>query len=216
MLYLEKEMLRTAIYVDGFNLFYGCLKGTPYKWLDLKAACQAVLAEHNEIVAIKYFTAMVSADRNPGAPGRQKAYIKALEAHIPELATIYGHYLSHPVSMPTVDPGLPRTVRVLKTEEKGSDVNIAVHLVNDAWKDTFDCAVIVSNDSDLVEAIRTVKQEHPEKVIGAILPLRKGRRASHKLKTSVDFVRQFRPATLATCQLPETLSEKAISRPSDW
>jgi 6-hydroxy-3-succinoylpyridine 3-monooxygenase len=29
------QPLRTRVYVDGYNLYYGCLKGTPYKWLDL-------------------------------------------------------------------------------------------------------------------------------------------------------------------------------------
>lgn len=33
----------TNVYVDGFNLYYGCLKGTPYKWLDLGALFQALL-----------------------------------------------------------------------------------------------------------------------------------------------------------------------------
>lgn len=31
----ELEPLRTRIYIDGYNFYYGCLRGTPYKWLDL-------------------------------------------------------------------------------------------------------------------------------------------------------------------------------------
>lgn len=59
---------RTAVYVDGFNLFYGALKGTPYKWLDLAALCGMLLpADH--VVAIHYYTARVSA--RPGNPMRQ-------------------------------------------------------------------------------------------------------------------------------------------------
>jgi len=49
--------------------------------------------------------------------------------------------------------------KVLKTEEKGSDVNLAVHMVNDAWKNLYDCAVICSNDGDLSEAVRIVRRE---------------------------------------------------------
>lgn len=208
--------MRTAVYVDGFNLYYGCLKGTPYRWFDIKAACEAVLEKQNQITSIKYFTAMVSADRNPASPGRQKAYIKALEANCPEMLTIYGHYLSHPVSMPTVDPGLPKYVRVLKTEEKGSDVNLAVHLINDAWRDAFDCAIVISNDSDLAEAVHLVKAEHPKKLVGAILPLRQGRRASHQLRMAVDFVRQFRPATLKAAQLPDPIPGTTLAKPVGW
>lgn len=35
-------------------------------------------------------------------------------------------------------------------EEKGSDVNPAAHLLNDAWKGLFDVAAVLSNDTDLV------------------------------------------------------------------
>lgn len=66
-----------------------------------------------------------------------------------------------------------RTVEILKTEEKDSDVNIAVHLLNDAWLDAYDCAVVVSNDGDLAEALRLVKLHH-RKVIGLIFPRYKG------------------------------------------
>jgi hypothetical protein len=48
-------LMLTNVYVDGFNLYYGCLKGTPYKWLDLGALCQ-VLLPPNKIQRIRYFT----------------------------------------------------------------------------------------------------------------------------------------------------------------
>ena len=54
--------MRTYIYVDGFNMYCGALKGTPYKWLDLMALFKAVLRPQNQILTIKYYTAMVSRD----------------------------------------------------------------------------------------------------------------------------------------------------------
>jgi hypothetical protein len=39
--------MRTIVYIDGFNLYYGAVKGTPYKWLDLKSVCQKLLDPHN-------------------------------------------------------------------------------------------------------------------------------------------------------------------------
>jgi hypothetical protein len=76
--------MRTIVYVDGFNLYYGALKGTPYKWLDLKALFTSVLPGHN-ILKIKYYTARVSArPGNPDAPTEQDAYLRAILAHIPE------------------------------------------------------------------------------------------------------------------------------------
>jgi uncharacterized LabA/DUF88 family protein len=50
-------------------------------------------------------------------------------------------------------------VRVLKTEEKGSDVNLATHLVNDAHLNRFDEAIVVSGDSDICEAVRLVTKQ---------------------------------------------------------
>ena len=33
-------------------------------------------------------------------------------------------------------------------EEKGSDVNVAAHLLNNAWKGRFDAAAVASSDTD--------------------------------------------------------------------
>ena len=51
--------MRTCIYIDGFNLYYGAVKGTSHKWLDLKTAFAMLLQPHHQITAIKYFTAQV-------------------------------------------------------------------------------------------------------------------------------------------------------------
>ena len=124
--------MKTIVYVDGFNLYYGALKGTPYRWLNLQMLCQLLLPQH-QVVAIKYFTAKVSArPHDPGQPTRQQTYLRALQT-IPHLQIIYGHFLAHEISMPQAsNPN--RQVKVIKTEEKGSDVNIATHLVNDGHK----------------------------------------------------------------------------------
>jgi len=124
--------LRTAVYVDGFNLYYGCVKGTGFKWLDLKSLFTNVLGSQNQIVRINYFTAKVKATAgNPSAPQKQQAYIRALEAYIPEVSVHYGHFLQHNIRMANANPP-PNTVEVIKTVEKGSDVNLSVHLLNDA------------------------------------------------------------------------------------
>ena len=65
----------TNIYVDGFNLFYGALKKTSYRWLNLERMCQLLLPG-NTIGEIKYFTAMVSARPNDlTQPVRQQTYM---------------------------------------------------------------------------------------------------------------------------------------------
>ena len=63
--------MRTFIYVDGFNLYYGSAKGTPYKWLDLKTLFKKILGPEFDILAIKYYIANVSGrPDNVGAPIR--------------------------------------------------------------------------------------------------------------------------------------------------
>jgi hypothetical protein len=122
--------MRTNVYVDGFNLYYGALKGTPYRWLDLTRLFQFLLPK-NEIRAIKYFTALVGArSDDPSKPVRQQSYLRALRTS-PIVSVTLGHFLSHPVMMPLADSvgGKIQYAKVLKTEEKGSDVNLATQQV---------------------------------------------------------------------------------------
>ena len=64
------------VYVDGFNLYFGAVKGTPYKWLNIHSLCEQLMP-HNQIVGIKYFTAMVSGKEDPENPIRQNTYLRA-------------------------------------------------------------------------------------------------------------------------------------------
>jgi len=203
---------RTYVYIDGFNLYYRALKGTPYKWLDLKTLFSHLLTPQNDIKAIKYFTTIVSGKIDPNQPIRQKTYIRALEKHIPEVSVYYGHFLTHDVSMPMAGTNPPQFVNVLKTEEKGSDVNLAVHFLNDAWLDKFDCAVIVSNDSDLAEALRLVKKQ-TSKLIGVITPVA---HPSKELIQHADFIKRIRHGVLSVSQLPNTIPGTTLSKPASW
>ena len=151
--------IRTNVYIDGFNLYYGALRKTPYKWVNVRTLCQLLLPR-NPIAEIKYFTALVNA--RPGDSGqtvRQQLYFRALRT-VPGLSIYLGHFLTHEVMMPLAPvPGRPQQyARVIKTEEKGSDVNLATHLLHDAHRGKFEVAVIVSNDSDLLEPIKIVRE----------------------------------------------------------
>jgi len=210
--------MRTSIYIDGFNLYYGALKGTPYKWLDFKATFATLLQPHHRITGINYFTAQVSGKRDPQQPIRQQTYWRALQASTPELRLIKGSFLTHTVKAPLAQPiGVQRYVDVLKTEEKGSDVNLAVHLVNDAWLDAFDCAVIVSNDSDLAEAMRLVRQDHPTKRLGLVFPRREtGGHPSRELSQHAHFVLRLGARVLAASQMPVVIPGTNIHKPVTW
>ena len=78
------------MYVDAFNLYYRALKGTPYKWLDIRKLCEYLLPRH-QIDVVKYFTARVSArPGDPDQPTRQQAFLRAL-ATLPSFEIFYGH-----------------------------------------------------------------------------------------------------------------------------
>lgn len=207
----------TYVYVDGFNLYHRALKDTAFKWLDLKKLAEHILDPHNKIARIKYFTARVSGARDPTSPARQNAYLRAITA-IPEVEIQYGHFLAKTITRPLVRPvrGLPKFVEVHTSEEKGSDVNLAVNLVNDAWHKRFDVAVVISNDSDLEEPIKLVKTERALPV-GVICP-HPGTQ-SPQLRKAATFVRHIRDQHLAASQFPPELKDhmgKPIYKPPTW
>ena len=147
--------LATNIYIDGFNLYYGALRDTPYKWLNLADMCSRLLRRKN-INRIRYFTARIQPDRHDrDAHNRQDTYLRAL-ATIPNLTIHYGRFSGYPVFAPkypltyTDNSSSPDMVRILKTEEKQSDVNLATTLPIDCFDNDFDEAVVISNDSDLL------------------------------------------------------------------
>lgn len=207
---------RTSVYVDGYNLYYGSLRKTPHKWLDLLALCKAYLP-NNDITSIKYFTAKISArPSDPQQPARQNAYFRALET-IPCVEIILGHYLSHTVTARLANPP-PRGKKfadIIKTEEKGSDVNLATHLINDAHLNKFDVAIVISNDSDLLLPIKIVKNELG-KVVGILNPQKK---ASRVLASNSTFIKQIRPGPLAASQFPDKITDNSgnvITKPTTW
>src|ERR1700753_354542 len=151
-------MPKASIYIDGFNLYYGAVKNSPFKWLDLGALCHRILP-NDKIQSIEYFTAIVSArPHDPDMPVRQQMYLRALKT-VPNLRIVRGHFLTHSCRMVLTGSNPPQKVWVDKTEEKGSDVNIASHLLRDGFKCVYEVAIVVTNDFDLVEPVRIVRRE---------------------------------------------------------
>jgi hypothetical protein len=204
--------MKTIVYVDGFNLYYGALKGTPDRWLNLQVLCKLLLPQH-QVVAIKYFTAKISArPHDPGQPTRQQTYLRALET-IPHLQVIYGHFLAHELYMPLAS-NPTKQIKILKTEEKGSDVNIATHLVNDGHKGRYEAAVLITNDSDLLEPLKIVRYEL-ELPVGVINPQKK---ASRVLAQHASFMKKIREGVLRASQFPNSLKDAKgrFHKPKSW
>jgi hypothetical protein len=204
--------MKTTIYIDGYNLYYGCIKDTPFHWLNLAEMCRLLLP-NDKIQRIKYFTAEVKTRPNdPDKPQRQKSYWRALST-IPNLDIIEGSFLSHDVTM-ALSPPAKGYVKVIKTEEKGSDVNLATHLLVDAFHNDFELAVVVSNDSDLLAPIQVVTREFG-KPVGLLNP---HKNTSVTLQPHVLFVKRIRRGVLAHSLFPETLTDSrgTFKKPAGW
>jgi uncharacterized LabA/DUF88 family protein len=142
-------------------------------------------------------------------------YLRAL-ATLPNLGITLGHFLTKNVRMPLANPtpGQAPTVEVVKTEEKGSDVNLAVQLVHDAHLGRFDCAVIVSGDSDLLMPVKIVRDEL-KKVVGVLNPQR---HPCAVLKAEATFYKHLRPNFISAARFPDTLFDArgAFTKPASW
>jgi hypothetical protein len=215
-------MARVIVYVDGFNLYYGSLKDRPYRWLDLGGLSTRLLPR-DQVVGIKYFTALSTSapwkSSQAAKSASQQTYLRALRT-VPDLTIHFGNFLSHPVKRRLVKPprrGSPYR-EVWHTEEKGSDVNLASHLLVDGFRARYDLAVVISNDSDLTEPVRFVRDDLNAPV--GILnphPNRSWELSPAKLPMG-SFYKPIRPGALAASQFPPTLHDQdgSFSKPNGW
>jgi len=206
-------VLRTNVYIDGFNLFYGCLKRSQFKWLNVQKMCELLLP-HNDIRKIYYFTAKVGGtSKDPDKPQRQLAYIRALKT-LPIIEIIDGHFISETIVLPLADGS--GSACVTRSKEKRSDVNLACQLLWDAHCDSFDAAVIVSGDSDFRTPISIVKNRF-RKVVGVLDPLRDGTPNSPMNKDAT-FYKPIRSGVLQASQFPNQLcdSKGTFAKPAKW
>ena len=205
----------TNFYIDGFNLYKGSLQGTPYKWLDFLTLFNLLLPDCR-VNRIRYFAALVnSPPYDPQKGQRQQTYLRAFST-IPNLSVHLGYFQTHTRKMPLAHPrsGQSRMVDVLRTEEKGTDVNLASYMLLDAFRNDYEQAVVVSNDADLLTPIKIVQDEFGLSV-GVLNPQKKPSRA---LKDAADFYRQIRQGPISASQFPDTLTDAtgAFHKPPRW
>jgi uncharacterized LabA/DUF88 family protein len=208
---------RVIVYIDGFNLYYRALKNTPNKWLNLEALCNAVLPSGRTIVGINYYTARISGRVDPKAPARQHAYLRAIQT-LPLVKIHTARFLVTTkwaafVTPPNFQPA-PIVAEVWKTEEKGSDVNLGVHLVRDALTGAFDEAAVLTNDTDLVEPVRIVTKDVKCPVI-LLTPVPQSAASLMAVASSTRHVQPY----LGVSQFPDPVvgeNGKVIPKPATW
>lgn len=223
--YLEDQQVPAGVYIDGFNLYYRALKNTAHKWLNIAALADAVMPSSTQVDAVHYYAARVSGRTDPTAPARQHAYLRAI-ATLPRVDMTFGNFLVskkwsglvqpptfRPVYQPPQGTALD-VVFVYKTEEKGSDVNLGVHLVRDAALGRFDMAGVLTNDTDLCEPIRIVTQEFGLPVI-LLSPTSKPATSLVQVASSVRHIAPY----LGPCQMPNPVIDavgRQVFKPAGW
>ncbi|MDR6680173.1 antitoxin Xre/MbcA/ParS toxin-binding domain-containing protein [Pseudomonas oryzihabitans] len=236
--------LRTRIYIDGYNFYYGCLKGTPYKWLDLlplfaqqilpsilvrDAAGQPRSFDLLPSPSIKLFTAPIleTVAKAPDSVSSQAQYHKALRLmHPGRIELIKGYYAVQEMKVRVVDAEQPKKppkdcqeLLAWKVEEKQSDVNLALQAYHDAITGQIDQAVIVTNDTDIAPALEMIRS-HTSVLIGLVVPTRDAtRRPNQALVEQAHWKRtHITVAELAACQLPRVIPDRRrpATKPDSW
>lgn len=205
---MSQSIVRVAAYVDGFNLYNGMHDARQRRglWLDLESLLRSLLRGNQALTAVHYFTALVQGQGRQ----RQETYLKALEGHCRITQLHVGRFQAKRLNCRQC--GHTR----VSHEEKESDVSLAVQLVEDAAVDAFDQALIVSGDSDMAPAIRSVRRIAPSKRLVAVFP---PRRSSVTLKGAVDATLNIFDKVPERHQLPDKVQAADgtfFERPHHW
>jgi uncharacterized LabA/DUF88 family protein len=225
----REDRVSTNVYVDGFNVYNGMFKRgrspAAFKWVDPALLAMTVWPRLPPIHRVRYFTALVKpTTANPGIVARQQVYLRALVARGTEVH--YGQfklrsknwYLKAALVQRPQSTGAAvadMTVRIAKYDEKGSDVNLASYLVRDAAVGDCTDAVVVSNDSDLVEAISIARADFGVNVY-VINPQQ---RVVAELRQVATDARDLMPSALGKSQLPAAVTEAngtVLTKPRTW
>ena len=205
---------RSFVYVDGFNFYYGALRGGPYKWLNLERLFM-LLRNEDEIQKVRYFTALINGRTRPN----QDIYLRALET-LPKVDIILGKFKNSEVECRVPHCKYPGSRWFIKPEEKRTDVNIGISLLDDGYRDLCDIVVVVSGDSDLVPAVNLFKQRFPRKQVIVYVPARDSNRgAAVELRSAADRHRTLPLNLLKRSQFPRRIQDGAgriIEKPSAW
>ena len=202
-------MSRVIFLVDGFNLYHaiaGNAQLREYLWLDLRRLCQLFTTSKEHIENIFWFTAYYPGD--PARKARHQLYARALRAN--GVIPVWGRFSKKEKHCKLCDGVF------YGYEEKLTDVNIAITLFQEAVRNSYDTAIIVSGDSDLLPAIHAVKNSFPDKTIKLVIP---PARQAEALKSAVDLAMRMKRKHLRSAQLPSSITlpdSTVITKPERW
>lgn len=212
-------MNRTAFLVDGFNLYHSLreaqksLPGRGTKWLDIRALCASylhIVGSGAEVGEVHYFSALANHLEavKPGVTNRHRAFISCLEdtGVFVELSRFRKKTLSCEYC----------GRRLVRWEEKETDVAIAVRLLELFVRDRADSIILMSGDTDLAPAVRLAKRLFPDKLVGFAFPFGRKNRELEKL-SDVSF--QISKGQYLRFQLPDPYvlqGGRRVKKPAAW
>lgn len=218
-----RPMKKVSFLIDGFNVYHSLqelqkMTGKPVKWLDLRKLCgsyiqkvRAAIGERVEIAGIHYFSALAMHKRfaEPGVIRRHQDYIRALEST--GVSVTLSAYKQRPMKCHHCK------AEFWRPEEKETDVAIAVKLIEVFARAECDAAVVVSGDTDLLPAVRTVKALFGgAKKVGIGFPFN---RRNNEPQTTADFYFQIQQKEICSSQFPPVVKcedGKTVEKPRDW
>jgi uncharacterized LabA/DUF88 family protein len=210
----QKPKKRAIVYIDGFNLYYGSVKGTAYKWLNLQRYFE-LLRNDDDVVQIHYFTALVQGSHVVN----QRIYLQALDT-LPKVNVVLGNHKNKRATCRVPLCTYTGEKKFTTWEEKRTDVNIAVQMMDDAYQNACDLFVVVSGDSDIVPPLYKIKGRFPEKQIAVYVPARdKIRGAATEIRAAGDHNATLPQALLKRTQFATTIPDGqggTITKPSSW
>lgn len=211
------QLKRLAVYVDGFNLYRGMRSANMRNllWLDLFSLAERICPKDARVVAVKYFTAHILNLKRANDPQhaqeeasrrRQLTYISALESRGVQI--FLGRYKRRHIQCRACG------AEWIKPEEKMSDVQLATHMLVDAFRGEFDMAMVVSGDADVVPPIEVVVRKLSLPVVVAFPP----KRILRELGDKATGVIHINKRHLVQAQLPKEIAHKGhtLMRPAKW
>jgi uncharacterized LabA/DUF88 family protein len=202
-------MSRVMFFIDGFNVYHSIKGNASYHrflWINYRALAERFMRDNDTLTAVYYFTAFAS-----WLPESMKRHRLLVDANRSQgVNVVFGKFKEK-------DHTCRQCSACYKIrEEKQTDVNIATYLLKEAFMNRYDTGVLVSNDTDIIPALRAVKEAFPQKRLGILFPID---RWSGELKEASDFWRKIERKDLAKSQFPDDVtlpSGVTLSRPASW
>lgn len=217
-------------FVDGFNIYHELHKNPSfhkYKWLNLRKLAENLVRKTETLSQVLYFTAY--AEWEPLKRKRHEEYVAALTKS--GVQTILGKFIpvtecytrEHNQLLYTLPSNLswdeiPAKIEYRTYEEKRTDVNLAIKILDYAYRNLFDVAYVVTGDGDIAPAIEAVQKQFPNKSVTGVLPFKSPKRAKDIVQVC-DSIIEITENDIKNAQLADEIiidPQKTVRRPHSW